>query len=151
LAPTTPTISGFPVITTGPNVGQVSGADLVKTLDNLALTLPKIDEQTALDMVMNSSINKINNLYENLLGREGDVAGLQFYNKALSSGTTDLEGIKNSILQSQEYKNLVPVTGQGSSDNTTGLLEGIKAELETLNKSSERSAASNESTASMLD
>jgi hypothetical protein len=52
--------------------------------------------------------NDLNNLYQKDLNRTGDKAGLDFWKAQLTAGNTNLAGVEQGILNSDEYKSLHP-------------------------------------------
>lgn len=49
---------------------------------------------------------QLNSLYQKDLNRTGDAAGLDFWKSQLSAGKTDLAGVEQGIMDSDEYKRL---------------------------------------------
>jgi phage-related minor tail protein len=91
--------------------------DLLNKLDNtllsvrdaLALFSGSVAGAKATESVVNggSAPNAINDLYKSLLGREGDLPGLTFWNNAYMGGQS-LTDIAKNFTSSDEYKGLHP-------------------------------------------
>lgn len=87
-----------------------------------------VDTQAVLDGIKNSAEAQVQSLYRELLGRNADAGGLDWF---LKSGAS-MDAIRDAIKQSPEYLNRVPPVynaQQGSANNTGAML----TELQTLN------------------
>jgi len=63
--------------------------------------------------------NQIRGLYQSVLGREADDAGLDYWKNEFESGKSDISNIKNAFMKSSEYLNKNPSTGSSTTANTT--------------------------------
>lgn len=66
---------------------------------------------------MDQTIKDIQQLYQELLGRDADAVGLDTFSKEVYSGQSTLDDIRNKIIGSQEYNN---IHGNNSSSNGGG-------------------------------